>query len=85
MEKKEQEQYALLLMKKMQEIINENIRERGRYKQVLYKKQNHSEMNNAERETYWKKGIAIKRSVFSRVRIELNEILKEMEKNYGNN
>ena len=85
MERKEQEQYALLLMKRMADMINENIRERSRYKQVLYKKQNGNEMNNAEIETYWKKGIAIKKSVFSRVRIELNEILKEMEKNYGNN
>ena len=85
MERKEQEQYALLLMKRMADMINENIRERSRYKQVLYKKQNGNEMNNAEIETYWGKGIAIKKSVFSRVRIELNEILKEMEKNYGNN
>ena len=87
MERKEQEQFALLLMKRMQELINKNIVERNRYKTIEFKRRNDTayQMTEEEKNTYWNGGVAVKKSAFKRVRIELNEVLKELEKNNGNN
>lgn len=87
MERKEQEQYALLLMKRMSDMINENIRERGVLKQIKYKMQNDSNYRRTaeENDIYWRDGLKHSKSAIKRVRIELNEILKQMEKGYDNN
>ena len=87
MERKEQEQYALLLMKRMSDMINENIRERGVLKQIKYKMQNDSNYRRTaeENDIYWRDGLKYSKSAIRRVRIELNEILKQMEKGYDNN
>lgn len=87
MERKEQEQYALLLMKRMSDMINENIRERGVLKQIKYKMQNNSNYRRTteENDIYWRDGLKYSKSAIKRVRIELNEILKQMEKGYDNN
>lgn len=87
MERKEQEQYALLLMKRMADMINENIRERSVLKQIKYKMQNDSNYRRTaeENDIYWRDGVKYSKSAIKRVRMELNEILKQMEKGYGNN
>lgn len=86
MERKEQEQYALLLMKRIADMINENIRERSRLKQIKYKMQNDSNYRRTaeENDTYWRDGVKYSKSAIKKVRMELNEILKQMEKSDGN-
>lgn len=81
MEKKDQEQYALLLMKRLEEMINENIRVRAKYKTLQYKMEKDPKycLTEEEYDTYVKYGVAVSRSAIKRVRIELNQILKEME------
>ena len=41
-------------------------------------------MTVPEREVWYSRGIAVPKSAIKRVRIELNEILQKMEKNYEN-
>lgn len=87
MERKEQEQYVLLLMKRLADMINENISERNRLKQIKYKMQNNGNYKRTaeEDDTYWRYGVKHSKSKIKRVRIELNEILKQMENNDDNN
>lgn len=81
---KMKEDYALLLADRLKQLINENKAERSRYKMLQAKmEREHLCFNNLkgeEQDTYYRLGVKNGKSAINRVRVELNNILKELIK-----
>ena len=83
MERKEQEQYAILLAKKLKSMLDKNAIQKETYRAICLKRQKDANsLTVPEREIYWSGGIVYSKSAIKRVRIELNKTLIELEKEY---
>ena len=67
-------------------MLTANIRSRNAFALIRKKRTGNPNycMTVPEREVWYSRGIAVPKSAIKRVRIELNEILQKMEKNYEN-
>ena len=88
MDKKE---YAILLLKRLTNMLEENQRAKKVYKQLQYKVPRwdinreeywkvYNSLSNDEKHIYYKQGVIYSMSAIQRVRIELNTILIEIDK-----
>lgn len=79
---KEKKTYVFLLSLRLAKMLKENDDETYKYKTVLSKHALNRELSNDDWKCYFCAGVKYPKSAINRVRIELNQVLLEMEKEH---